>query len=139
MLAFMHWINKTRSKPKIKLMAVLWSFYLKKFETWTSDMCNKVYGPYMEIAFIYIGMVLTLWLYVGKVRGTMTSCAKKSGWIEKTHVTKQYIKSILPFRKAIQSWTLTIGIPNWLLQELIEVFSLSSLQLVFVNTFLLIH
>lgn len=131
--------SKTRSKPKIKFMAVLWSFYLKKFEMWTSGMCNRHYGPYMEIIFIYIGTILTLLLYVGKVRGTMTSCAKKSGWIEKPHVTEQYIKSVLPLCRAIQSWTLTVGIPNWLLQELTQAFSLPSPQLLFVNTFLLIH
>lgn len=131
--------NKTRSKPIIILMAVLWSFDMKKFETWTSGMCYRHYGQYMEIIFIYIDMILTLLLYVGKVRGTMTSCAKKSGWIEKTHVTKQHIKSVLPLCRAIWSWTVTLGIPNRLLQELIQAFSLPSLQLVFVNTFLLIH
>lgn len=66
-------------------------------------MCSRHYGPYMEIILIYIGKILTLLLRVGKVRGTMTSCAKKSRLIEKPHVTKQGIKSVLPFCRAIQS------------------------------------
>ena len=102
-------------------------------------MRNRHYWLYTEIIFVYIGMILTLLLYVGKIRGTMGSLAKKSRWIENPHVPKQYITSVLPFYRAIQSRTLTIGIPDWHLQELMQAFSLPSLQLVFVNTFFLIH
>lgn len=51
--------TKQEVKPKIQLMAVLGSIYLK-FETWSSGMCNRHYGPYMEIIFIYFGMTLTV-------------------------------------------------------------------------------
>lgn len=137
MLVFMHWRKQNKEQAYNNTHGS--TMILQHEEIWNVNFRYVHYGQYMEIIFIYIDMILTLLLYVGKVRGTMTSCAKKSGWIEKTYVTKQYIKSVLPLCRAIWSWTVNLGIPNRLLQELIQAFSLPSLQLVFVNTFLLIH